>query len=163
MSHAASEVKPATQTLPPRELASLLLGLAPLAPDADSAERIRRRVLARVAVLAGDDCEWGPLGDGIAYRVLHDDGRTFGWLMRMAAGTRLPKHSHDDGDEECLVLSGSMIAQGERLGAGDYQVALRHSVHDDVWCGEDALIYLRSATAQRALMSGVRARTAAAA
>jgi hypothetical protein len=139
----------AAEVLTPFALRTFLMGVAPETPDTATAGRIKRRVLARVAMLASDDRKWGPLGDGIAYRVLHDDGRTFGWLMNMTAGTRLPVHSHDDGDEECLVISGSVIAQGERLCTGDYQVALRHSVHDDVWCDEDALIYLRSASSQR--------------
>lgn len=138
-------------------LAHVLRDLTAPAPDARTAMRIRQRLRARVAVDAGADHDWGPLLPGAQYRVLHDDGRTFGWLLTMAAGTRLPVHAHDDGDEECLVLAGSVIAQGVRLRAGDYQVARRHSVHDDVWCDEDALVYLRSASSRRPHLATLRA------
>jgi quercetin dioxygenase-like cupin family protein len=142
-------------------LTRTLLDLDEAAPlSAGAAQRIKQRLLARVAFDAdvdaapphADDRRWGPLFDGAHYRVLHDDGRTFGWLLRMRAGTRLPQHAHDDGDEECLVLEGSVIAQGTRLRVGDYQVARRHSVHDDVYCDEDCLIYLRSGSARRGVM-----------
>lgn len=141
-------------------LTRTLLDLDEAAPlSAGAAQRIKQRLLARVAFDAdvdaaphADDRRWGPLFDGAHYRVLHDDGRTFGWLLRMRAGTRLPQHAHGDGDEECLVLEGSVIAQGTRLRVGDYQVARRHSVHDDVYCDEDCLIYLRSGSARRGVM-----------
>lgn len=143
-------------------LARLLLDLHAPSPEARTAERIKRRLLTRAAFDAADDRRWGPLFEGASYRVLHDDGRTFGWLMRMKAGTRLPTHAHDDGDEECLVLEGSVIAQDTRLGVGDYQVARRASVHDDVWCDEDALVYLRSASWQRARLNQLRTSAVAA-
>ena len=78
VSTAAPGAEPATEALPPLQLDTLLLGLAPLAPEAGSAGRIKRRVLARMAMAATDDQRWGPLGVGLAYRVLHDDGRTLG-------------------------------------------------------------------------------------
>lgn len=131
------------------------------APDARTAKRLKQRLLARVALAAADDTTWGPLFPGAAYRVLHDDGRSFGWLLRMKAGTRLPEHTHDDGDEECLVLEGSVIAQGTRLAVGDYQNARRGSVHDDVWCDEDCLVYLRSASSRRAPLARLRAQAVA--
>ena len=43
-------------------------------------------------------------------------------LLDVAPGTRFPAHHHG-GDEECYVISGSLVACGRRIGAGDFHHA----------------------------------------
>ena len=53
-------------------------------------------------------------------------------LLDVAPGTRFPEHHHT-GDEECYVISGSLIACGRRIGAGDFHHADAGSDHGELW------------------------------
>ncbi|HEU0204790.1 MAG TPA: cupin domain-containing protein [Burkholderiaceae bacterium] len=122
------------------------------APPAEVAARIKHRVLARVAgegaqaplveILRADG--WKPFVPGAEMKVLHDDGTTMSWLVRLAPGGRLPPHDHDAGPEECLMIEGELIVNGVRYGAGDYSIAARGSRHDEVRSETGALFFLRS-------------------
>jgi anti-sigma factor ChrR (cupin superfamily) len=94
---------------------------------------------------------WQPFGDAAQMKVLHDDGRTMSWLLRLQAGARLPAHEHD-GPEECLVVSGDLWLNGECFGPGDYQVAAAGSRHDDVRSDRGCLLLVRSPSPQFAAL-----------
>jgi anti-sigma factor ChrR (cupin superfamily) len=53
-------------------------------------------------------------------------------LLDVAPGTRFPAHHHG-GDEECYVISGSLVACGRRIGAGDFHHADGGSDHGELW------------------------------
>jgi len=141
-----------------RLLGAVLLAVAPASPPAEAAARLKSRLLRRTAAPANAegfvemrrDDRWRDFVGGTQMKVLHDDGRTMSWLVRMPPGTRLPPHRHDDGLEECLVLEGEVIVNGERYRAGDYLLAPPGSEHDDVHSDAGAVFYLRSPSPRRA-------------
>jgi quercetin dioxygenase-like cupin family protein len=132
-----------------RELIEMLLAVAPQAPPRETADRIKARVRRRVQPAAGfitlrREEGWQPFVGGTQMKVLHDDGCSLSWLVRMPAGTELPAHRHDDGVEECLVLDGEVIVNEVRYSPGDYVLAPRGSEHYSVRTDTGALFFLRS-------------------
>ena len=53
-------------------------------------------------------------------------------LLDVAPGTTFPAHHHG-GDEECYVISGSVVACGRRIGAGDFHHADAGSDHGELY------------------------------
>ncbi len=96
---------------------------------------------------------WLPFVAGAQRKILFDDGRTMTWLVRMAPGAALPAHRHDDGDEECLVVEGTVVVNGAAYGPGDYTLALRGSEHRWVRTNTGALFLLRSPSPHAAAFS----------
>jgi anti-sigma factor ChrR (cupin superfamily) len=141
-------------TLPQAAVTALLLAVAPEAPDAEVAARIRRRVRVRLDDTASiitlrRDAGWKSFFPGAERKVLFDDGITLSWLMRLSPGVRLPKHEHDAGPEECLVLEGDMWHEGECYVAGDYIVALQGSTHQETHTESGAVLFFRTPSARR--------------
>jgi anti-sigma factor ChrR (cupin superfamily) len=144
-------------TLPDAALATVLLAVAPAEPAPEVAARIRRRVLARVTAGAHApaaakidvrrDEGWEPFAGVVAGRaemkVLHDDGLTMTWLVRLNAGAALDGHDHA-GTEECLVLEGDFWLDGVCYGPGDYQVAFAGSRHHAARSDHGCVVLVRS-------------------
>lgn len=133
---------------------ALLLAVEPEAPDAEVAARIRRRVRARLEDTASiitirRNAEWKSFFPGAERKVLFDDGVTISWLLRLAPGIRLPKHEHDAGPEECLVLEGDMWHEGECYQPGDYVIALQGSTHQETHTESGAVLFFRTPSARR--------------
>ncbi len=85
---------------------------------------------------------WGP---GVEKKVLHVD-RAAGfesYLLRMAAGARLPAHEHG-ATEECLMLEGEITIGDLRLAAGDYHVVAAGTGHPEIISETGAVAYLRT-------------------
>jgi len=72
----------------------------------------------------------------------HNDagGRTS--VVRLAAGSRFPRHSHDGG-EDVVVLEGKVRIGGVELGQGDYLFTGAGEEHD-VSALTDAIIFVSS-------------------
>jgi anti-sigma factor ChrR (cupin superfamily) len=62
-------------------------------------------------------------------------------LLDVAPGSRFPAHHHD-GDEECYVISGSLMACGRRLGPGDFHHADGDTDHGELWTDEGCRVML---------------------
>jgi anti-sigma factor ChrR (cupin superfamily) len=62
-------------------------------------------------------------------------------LLDVAPGTRFPAHHHG-GDEECYVISGSLVACGRRIGPGDFHHADAGSDHGELWTDEGCRVLL---------------------
>jgi quercetin dioxygenase-like cupin family protein len=80
---------------------------------------------------------------GIRMRVLSVNRRN-GYatlLLDVQPRTRFPAHHHD-GDEECYVISGSLITLGRRLGPGDFIHADAGTEHGELWTEEGARVLL---------------------
>jgi anti-sigma factor ChrR (cupin superfamily) len=141
-----------SEALPRSATAVLLRAIAPEAPA--RAHRIRDRLIARIASdanaarVVGREAGWLPFVAGADRKILFDDGRTMTWLVRMAPGTALPSHRHDEGDEECLVLEGTVLVDDIAYAPGDYTLALRGSEHRSVRTDTGALFLLRSPSSQ---------------
>lgn len=140
------------EALPRSATVALLEALAPEAPA--RADLIRRRLLVRIAsdAHAARSLErtagWLPFVAGAEKKILFDDGRTMTWLVKMAPGAALPAHRHDEGDEECLVLEGTVLVNDVIYEPGDYALALRGSEHRSVRTDTGALFLLRSPSPQ---------------
>ena len=63
-------------------------------------------------------------------------------VVRLAKGTRFPRHAHQ-GTEEVVVLSGSVAIGGVEMGLGDYLFTSPGEEHDVV-AVTDALIFVSS-------------------
>jgi anti-sigma factor ChrR (cupin superfamily) len=142
----------------------LAQGLA--APDTvlspQAAQSIKARLMQRIAtqtVPAASahgqvlnimrDEAWVSLSKKIQVKVLHDDGTTLSWLLKLLPGGRLPQHDHADGLEECLILEGQLSINGAPFGGGDYQIAHPGSVHYEVASEHGALVFLKSPSSRR--------------
>lgn len=162
----------------------LLLALCPLSPAESAAARVRERVMARIqggargapvarAVLAAVENEapaaaprvcradegWKPLAAGADMKILSDDGASLIWLLRLAPGGRLPDHTHDEGEEECLLLEGEVSVNGVSYRSGDWQLARLGSRHRDVRSEGGCVLYLRSAANRGTCAHGSRRAT----
>jgi len=72
----------------------------------------------------------------------HNDAGGRSSVVRLGVGCRFPRHAHK-GDEEVLVLQGSVRIGGQDLGAGDYLYTDAGAEHD-VLALEDAIIFVSS-------------------
>jgi quercetin dioxygenase-like cupin family protein len=63
-------------------------------------------------------------------------------VVRLAKGSRFPRHAHH-GNEEVVVLSGTVIIGGVELAQGDYLFTIPGEEHDVV-AVTDALIFVSS-------------------
>jgi len=132
--------------------------VAPEPVDAAAKARVKQRVLRRIAadstprhltVPAPQDI-WQPFGPGVAMKVLHQDGNTLSYLLRLDPGASLPAHRHPQ-DEECLVLEGEMHIGELVVTAGGYHLGRRGVLHDRLCSPGGALIFLRGAAPEVAL------------
>lgn len=129
-------------------LATALPG-RPLPPERKAA--LRARVLARAGeattlVLRADQGEWRPLCPGIEVKSLRRDlaGGSETSLWRLQPHARVPGHGHAS-EEECLVLNGAVLVDGQTYSSGDYLLAGPGVEHAPVASGQGALLLIRSA------------------
>jgi len=130
-----------------------------LAVSADSGvaprPEVKQQLMAR---LSGDA---SPLARGFSFRLASEDdwlphaipgirlkilalNRERGYatiLMDVAPGSTFPAHHHG-GAEECYVISGSVVACGKRIHAGDFHHADAGSDHDELWTDEGCRVLL---------------------
>ena len=139
--------------------------IAPAHALSDAArERIKQQLMAKISGAAAHatplvrnvrrDVGWVNLGKRMQVKVLHDDGTTLSWLLKLLPGGGLPEHDHADGAEECMVLEGQLRINDEVFCAGDYQIALPGSVHHEVSSEHGSLVYLRSPSSRRKDLAG---------
>lgn len=133
--------------------------LEPDAVDPRAEERVRRRLLRRMAAdtteqhltrPASDD-DWQPFGEGLSIKVLHEAVGVMSYLLRLAPGAGLPAHRHPL-DEECVVLEGEVcIGERLRLGPGGFHLGRQDLLHDRLHSPGGALIFLRGAVPEATL------------
>lgn len=133
--------------------------LEPDSADPRADERVRRRLLRRIAAdttgqhltrPAGPD-GWQPFGDGLSIKVLHEADGVMSYLLRLAPGAGLPAHRHPV-DEECVVLEGEVcIGERLRLGPSGFHLGRQSLLHDRLHSPGGALIFLRGAVPEAAL------------
>jgi quercetin dioxygenase-like cupin family protein len=139
-------------------LAWLDQAVTPEPVDPAAQARVKSRLLRRIAAestprhltMTPGGGGWQPFGPGLTMKVLHHDGDTMSYLVRLAAGASLPAHRHPV-DEECVVLEGEMCIGDLVVGAGGYHLGRRGVLHDQLTSPGGALIFLRGAVPEMAL------------
>lgn len=127
--------------------------------DASMHERVKRKLLRRIAADTTDrhlthhpgPQDWQPFGEGVRIKVLHESGGVMSYLLRLQAGASLPAHRHPV-DEECVVLEGEVQIGSLQLAAGGFHLGRKDLLHDRLASTGGALIYLRGAIPQAALV-----------
>ena len=131
-------------------LAAALAGLLPDDPPASArADALRARILdtarrSRTQVVRAGEGEWTPFVPGIHIKTLRRDphSRTQTSLWRIEAGAVIPPHPHAS-EEECLVLSGSVVHDGVEYHTGDYLLAAPGERHQAFTSPGGALLMIR--------------------
>jgi anti-sigma factor ChrR (cupin superfamily) len=145
------------EDIEPSLVAALAEELAPVTLADARRAAMRARVLAAATdvplsspaattVVRADEGHWLPLLPGVTIKPLHVDraGRTQTSLWKLIAGARVPSHEHD-ADEECLVVSGSLLWDGVTYNAGDYLLAPQGLHHSAFGSPGGATLLIRSA------------------
>ncbi len=132
--------------------------VTPEPTDAAAQARVKQRLLRRIAAestprhvtLPAAAGAWQAFGPGVTMKILHQDGDTLSYLLRLQPGASLPAHRHPQ-DEECLVLEGEMHIGEVVLGPGGYHLGRCGVLHDRLSSPGGALIFLRGATPEAEL------------
>lgn len=139
-----------TDRLPPDWAARLAMALEPIPPETDRAAEMRARILGRVQADSVPDPHltvrsyerrWHNVSPGIDMKMLRRSTDTASYLLRMAAGMRVPAHDHPT-DEECLVLEGDVWLGSTHAFAGDYHLARRGIPHGEIHTETGCLLFL---------------------
>jgi quercetin dioxygenase-like cupin family protein len=137
------------QGLDPAIAAMIAQALPAPALAAEARARLKARVLERASgihVVRAEEGRWIDVWPGIQIKRLRPAEAGHGRetsLWRLAPGSVIPAHRHDD-DEECLVLEGSIEQDGIRYSAGDYLHARKGSLHGPLCAPAGALLLIRS-------------------
>lgn len=133
----------------PAVLAEMLEATAPLAPPSELRDRVLARVRADresfITVRGDDRTRWRTLTAGVEFKLLMFDTQAHSksFLLRSAAGTRMPAHSHRR-FEECFVLEGEFSIGDIHLCAGDFHGASMETAHGESYTEHGVLVYLRA-------------------
>ena len=139
-------------------LDALLLGAAPVKPKAARSAKLKARILAQavapapkaapkrkpaIITIPASDEGWFEALPKIHIKQVYTDGTAESYLVRLEPGARAPAHDHP-GDEECVVLEGSVrYIGGSTLNAGDYEAVLEGAHHTELVSDTGAVVYLR--------------------
>lgn len=133
---------------------ALLEAQAAVSPTPERARALRERVLESVRqiprhatpaehlTIRDGEAGWTILSPGVSMKLLNEDTATRTYLLRLAAGIRLPGHEHTL-DEECMVLEGEVWLGDLQAQAGDYHLARRGLPHGEVYTETGCLLFLR--------------------
>ena len=142
-----------TDRLSPEWAAHIAAALDPVHPDPERAALLRARVLKRVSAgMAPDphltvrarERRWHNISPGVDIKLLRRSTDTETYILRLAAGMRLPPHDHPL-DEECLVLEGDVWLGNTHAFAGDYHMGRRGIPHGEIHTDAGCLLFLRGA------------------
>jgi quercetin dioxygenase-like cupin family protein len=113
---------------------------------------VRDALVARISApsnhtISAADGAWGATAvPGVRMKILAIDRARdrVTMLVRGEPGARYPAHRHS-GPEECYVISGSLIVEGQLLRAGDFHYAEGESDHAEMWTDEGMEVLLVAA------------------
>ena len=138
------------------DLASALLtASADVDPGAESAARMKARLLERVheakaaaeGLLTVRDStgDWIETSPGNSIKILRSDDETMSMLVRLEPGTTFPRHYHP-ADEETFVVEGETWFGDIHLVAGDYHLAPKGTTHGEVRTETGCILLIRKAS-----------------
>ncbi len=149
-------IRPAHDTPLDDELIGQLAAATPPEPPApEVASRIRDTLFRRIHADAPDfrfvhrhEGEWTTLLRGVERKLLHEAAGAHSYLLRLAPGARVPRHSHAL-DEESLILEGDLTIDGVLCTAGDYHFAPCGKPHGRLTSEHGCLLFVRGASDNR--------------
>ncbi|HUN90709.1 MAG TPA: cupin domain-containing protein [Burkholderiaceae bacterium] len=97
-----------------------------------------------LVTLRADEGEWRRFLPKVDIKVLHRDGDTLSYLLRIEPGGAVVPHRHPQ-DEECVVLEGEARIGALHLKQGDYHRAPAGGHHGVLSSDRGALLFLRGA------------------
>ena len=114
--------------------------------------RVRDALLARIAApfnhtITPADGEWVETAmPGVRMKILAMDRARdrVTMFLKGEPGAQFPAHRHS-GPEECYVISGSLVVEGQVLRAGDFHHAEGDSDHAEAWTDEGVEVLLVAA------------------
>jgi anti-sigma factor ChrR (cupin superfamily) len=132
-------------------LGALVESLAPVDFPSARADALRARVLERAqaqpvpVIRRAEEAPWIDFAPGIRLRPLRIDraARTQTSLWDMSPGSTIPSHKHS-GEEECLVLDGTLEYDGRDYHRGDFLLAAPGLHHTEFSTKTGTLLMLRS-------------------
>jgi anti-sigma factor ChrR (cupin superfamily) len=134
------------------QLRDALLGaLEPAALPPERKAALRERVLAGTRVDAtlmriqrADEGQWLAFLPKVHIKPLRVDRHagTQTTLWRLEPGARIPEHDHS-GEEECLILEGSVLFDRQEYGVGDFLLARPGLHHSEFTSSSGALLMIR--------------------
>lgn len=79
------------------------------------------------------EIQWKDCGNGVLAKLLFKDpvAGTVTRLYKLAPGTEFTEHTHP-GAEQCFILEGDFIVNGESFGPGDFHCAPLGSTHQHI-------------------------------
>ena len=144
-------------------IAMLAGALRPVTLSAEQSQHMRARLMQRIAsdaaradvhadvhadisagVVRAHEGVWRALLPGVHVKTLRQEARggAFTALWRLDAGASVPPHPHGL-EEECLVLQGHVLLEGQQYGTGDYMLAGAGSRHRTMSAPAGALLMIR--------------------
>ena len=141
---AVGELLEGDLALPPHHIRDAVMAQA----ESEAAERARDPA-EEVLLIRAEDGAWQPTGfPGIDVRRLHAaaDGNSTTLLLRFAPGASYPPHDHSAA-EECLILEGTILVDGETLGRGDFQRLPAGTRHGVTRSGDGAVVLISTSSA----------------
>lgn len=126
-------------------LHGLLDTVTPVTPPDSLRTRTLERAFSMSPVTIRETEGWVNLAPGLDYKMLFLDreANTKSFLLRAAAGARLPAHTHQ-GTEECLVLEGEFTLGELHLKAGDFHCVDKGTEHAESFTETGVVVYLKS-------------------
>lgn len=111
--------------------------------DAPPPQRATRAAPPPFITTRFDEIEWQRYAPGLYAKELFKDpqAHTVTTLFKFEPGTIVPRHSHG-GFEQCLILQGDFIANGETFGPGDYHCATPGSTHELITTKGGAIVLI---------------------
>jgi anti-sigma factor ChrR (cupin superfamily) len=123
-----------------QSFAQVVAALGYAAPEATPRPDLRAQLLDQIAVTKPApqfaatryaEINWKEIQPGVWGKLLYKDplAGTRTTLYKLAPGTVFTEHRHT-GSEQCFILEGDFIVNGERFGPGDFHCALPGSKHE---------------------------------
>jgi anti-sigma factor ChrR (cupin superfamily) len=93
--------------------------------------------------MRAEQSAWQTFLPGIEIKVLHTQANTETAIWRMQPGAKIPSHPHAH-DEECLILSGSLLVERVRYQAGDFLMAKVGQIDPTFYAPDGAMLLIRA-------------------
>jgi quercetin dioxygenase-like cupin family protein len=141
------------EVLDPAAIQMLGEALAPAVLSEEQRGSMRARIMERLAdvpparteTIRSGSIMWRKVSSGVEAKVLKRGDRVIIVLWRLEPGGVVPGHPHtEDEDEECFVVEGEMLLGTHCVRAGEFHIAKRGAIHEDLTTRTGCIVMVRS-------------------